>query len=59
MKGLGEDRILRAHYATQYRYWERPTTITAPKAVPGKGPETDDVADVFGAPERRKPGVSG
>ncbi|GAA1022889.1 hypothetical protein Aple_100460 [Acrocarpospora pleiomorpha] len=52
--GLGQDRILRAHYATQYRSWEKPMTITAPRAIPGRGLEVDDLGDVFSAPQRRR-----
>ncbi|MGW0593960.1 hypothetical protein [Streptosporangium sp. NPDC002607] len=52
--GLGDDRILRGHLATQYRNWEKPMTITAPKATPGRGLEVDDLSDVLSAPERRK-----
>ncbi|MET8050196.1 hypothetical protein ABZU75_21610 [Streptosporangium sp. NPDC005286] len=37
--GLGDDRILRGHLATQYRNWEKPMTITAPKATPVRGLE--------------------
>ncbi|MEV4382250.1 hypothetical protein [Streptosporangium sp. NPDC049644] len=51
--GLGHDRILRGHLATQYRNWDRPMTITAPKAKPGRGLSVDDLADVLSAPERR------
>ncbi|MEV4567691.1 hypothetical protein AB0K12_28310 [Nonomuraea sp. NPDC049419] len=52
VKGLGDDRILRGHFATQYRYWEKPMRITAPKARPGRGLATDDLADVLSAPKR-------
>lgn len=52
--GLGDDRILRGHLATQYRNWDKPMTITAPKATPGRGLAVDDLADVLSAPERRE-----
>ncbi|WP_431930371.1 hypothetical protein [Nonomuraea jabiensis] len=52
--GLGHDRILRAHLATQYRNWDKPMTITAPQAKPGRGLAVDDLADVLSAPARRK-----
>ncbi|MFI7226002.1 hypothetical protein ACIBO5_22530 [Nonomuraea angiospora] len=52
--GLGHDRILRGHLATQYRNWDKPMTITAPQAKPGRGLAVDDLADVLSAPERRK-----
>ncbi len=52
--GLGDDRIPRAHLATQYRNWEKPMTITAPRARPGRGLEVDDLSDVLSAPKRRK-----
>ncbi|GGO28519.1 hypothetical protein [Microbispora bryophytorum] len=52
--GLGEDRILRAHLATQYRSWDRPMAITAPRATPGRGLEVDDLSDVLSAPARRR-----
>jgi hypothetical protein len=52
--GLGHDRILRGHLATQYRNWDKPMTITAPKATPGRGLSVDDLADVLSAPERRE-----
>ncbi|MDR8409736.1 hypothetical protein MTP10_13410 [Nonomuraea sp. 3-1Str] len=51
--GLGHDRILRGHLATQYRNWDKPMTITAPQAKPGRGLPVDDLADVLSAPERR------
>ncbi|MEU8273148.1 hypothetical protein ACFYOK_31090 [Microbispora bryophytorum] len=54
VRGLGDDRILRAHLATQYRNWEKPMTITAPKARPGRGLEVDDLSDVLSAPARRR-----
>lgn len=54
VRGLGDDRILRAHLATQYRNWEKPMTIIAPKATPGRGLEVDDLSDVLSAPARRK-----
>ncbi|WP_157548736.1 hypothetical protein [Nonomuraea candida] len=52
--GLGHDRILRGHLATQYRGWDKPMTITAPRARPGRGLPVDDLADVLSAPGRRR-----
>ncbi len=52
--GLGHDRILRGHLATQYWNWDRPMTITAPGAKPGRGLPVDDLTDVLSAPGRRE-----
>ncbi|WP_127933445.1 hypothetical protein [Nonomuraea polychroma] len=35
--GHGDDRIPQAWLATQYRNWDKPMTIKAPEATPGRG----------------------
>ncbi|WP_066365821.1 hypothetical protein [Herbidospora mongoliensis] len=52
VKGFGHDRIFRAYYATQFRDWEKPMTVTAPKAKTGRGLPVDDLGDVLGAGPR-------
>ncbi|MCF6474631.1 hypothetical protein FAF44_40570 [Nonomuraea sp. MG754425] len=52
VRGLGDGRIPHARLATQYRNWDKPMTIKAPAAKPGRGQAADDLADVLSAPER-------
>ncbi|GII04127.1 hypothetical protein [Planobispora takensis] len=52
--GLGEGRITQARLGTQYRNWDKPMTITAPKAKPGRGPAVDEFSDILSAPKRRR-----
>ncbi|AWS46330.1 hypothetical protein DKM19_38555 [Streptosporangium sp. 'caverna'] len=54
VRGLGDDRMPEARLATQYRNWDRPMTIKAPAATPGRGLAVDELADVLSAPERRE-----
>ncbi|GGL60251.1 hypothetical protein GCM10014719_71700 [Planomonospora parontospora subsp. antibiotica] len=52
--GWGEGRIDQARLGTQYRNWDKPMTIIAPKAKPGRGLAVDEFSDVLSAPARRR-----
>ncbi|GGK81388.1 hypothetical protein Ppa06_48720 [Planomonospora parontospora subsp. parontospora] len=52
--GWGEGRIDQARLGTQYRKWDKPMTIVAPRAKPGRGLAVDEFSDVLSAPARRR-----